>query len=228
MPLPCAPLFRLSMLALLTLATGSATGAANLGGGFGLGYLYPRSGEISDPYGGGLSFHLLGEISDLYGGTQSCRLPGGLSLRLPAVSVGVELGYHRGTARLGGPMYVSAAEGTLHQVPVELIARLHPARGPNLRPHAGLGLLALWTREEFHYRLLGEPRERSPKEFIRPGMVLVVGLQRAAPPRFRLEGYMSFVPVKRRVSLGNTDYETPGAASYDAGSLGVRIAWRLP
>ena len=180
--------------------------------GLGVGYLAPRSNELSSLYDGGPSFHLM------------------LARRFarPAGSIGLEIGYFQSSAELTPPFFVSRAEAELLWMPIDLIARLELARSSRLVPILGLGLQILYARERFEYRLGEETRSQDPKERWDPGFLLVAGIDRPLPPRLRLEGFMSLVAAERRLSVGSEDRAVTGDDGFDAGAFGLRLAWRFP
>jgi len=105
-----------------------------------------------------------------------------------------------------------------------------PAAAARRAPRAACGspgLELLWIKESFRYKLLGEQGDRDAAGSLHPGLVLVAGAQRNRSPKLRLEGYASIVSAKKKVTRGET-YEPSNAEKVNAGSLGLRIYWRLP
>ncbi len=206
------PGFRSALaLALLASWTGIAAGGISYRGGAGLGYQTPREGTLNDLYGAGASFHLMAEA-------EFVRVPMNLAL---------EVGFMQATGdHLSGSFFVTEIEGKLRRIPIDLLARF-PFTDSEAHPYIGVGFEMLWASESFTYRLDGERRERDGSGRVDPGGLIVLGYERSASPRLRLEGYLSYVPASRRV-LREESYEPPGAGRIDEGSLGVRIYWRLP
>jgi hypothetical protein len=212
--IPLRPLvgFR-SILALALLAgwSGLAAGDISYRGGIGIGYQAPREGKLNDLYGAGASFHLMGEA-------EFVRVP---------MSLALEVGFMQATCdHLPGSFFVTEAEGMLRRIPIDLLARF-PFTDSEAHPYVGVGFEMLWARESFTYELSGERRKRDGSGRFDPGGLLVLGYERSASPRLRLEGYLSYVPASRRV-LRAESYEPPAADRIDEGSMGVRIYWRLP
>lgn len=211
-PLPSrlGPVLGIAAL-LLAGGTGLAAGAVSIRGGAGLGYQSPRDGDLRDLYGTGASFHLMGEA-------EFARVPMNLALEVALMQATSD--------HLQGSFFVSDVEGKLRRVPIDLIARF-PFTDSEAHPFIGAGFELLWASESFTYRLDGERRERDGDGRFAPGGILVLGYERSERPRLRLEGFLSYVPVNRRV-LREESYEPPAADRIDEGSLGARIYWRLP
>lgn len=190
---------------------GLAAGAVSYRGGAGLGYQAPRDPDLNDLYGPGPSFHVMAEV-------EFPHVP---------LNLAIEGAFLQATSdHLSGSFLVTESEGKLRRIPIDLIARF-PFTDSEVHPFIGAGFELLWTRESFRYTLDGERRERDGSGQFDPGALAVLGYERSASPRLRLEAYLSYVPSHRRV-LREESYEPPGAARIDEGSLGVRIYWRLP
>lgn len=202
-------------LAPLILLIGAAFEAAATPGweaGFGVGYLKPSSDELSRLYDGSASIHL-----------SAAR-----RIAEPAGSIALEVGYSRSTAVPAIPFFVSAAEAELQWIPIDLVARLELARQRRLAPFLGIGFRLLYAKERFEYSIAGETRNQNPAERWDPGVLIVAGFDHALPPRLRIEGFFSVVFAERRISVDDSDYAITGDDGFDAGSLGLRISWRLP
>ncbi|MBM3286618.1 MAG: hypothetical protein FJY88_04615 [Candidatus Eisenbacteria bacterium] len=197
-------------VALLLSATPAAA-SIRFAGAPGIGYRFPIDSGLADLYGSAPSLHAAGEV---------------LIEPLP-FSTAVEVGYSWSKCdHAGAPFFVASAESKLQLVPIEILFRL-PLRDGPLAPHAGVGLELLWIKESFRYKLLGEQGDRDAAGSLHPGLVLVAGAQRNRSPKLRLEGYASIVSAKKKVTRGET-YEPSNAEKVNAGSLGLRIYWRLP
>jgi hypothetical protein len=211
MPPRLSGLFLALVLAPLSCWTGIAAGGVAYRGGAGVGYQVPRAGRLEDLYGTGASFHLMAEA-------EFDRVP---------MSLAAEIGYMQSTSdHLAGPFFVSSAEGKLRRIPIDLIARF-PFTDSEGHPFVGAGFEMLWTAESFEYELNGEPGKRDASTRVDPGAIVVLGFERSKALKVRLEGYLSYVPLHRNFARRES-YEPPGADRIDAGSLGVRIYWRLP
>jgi hypothetical protein len=199
------------VLASVASPAGFAGAATTYGGGLGVGYQAPRDHDLTDLYGTGPTFHAMGEAE--FDGVP--------------MSLALEVGYSRMSSdNLAGSFLVDSVEGRLERIPIDLVARF-PFTDGERHPYVGAGFELLWTKESFTYRLDGETGERDPSGQYSPGGILVVGLERSTAPRFRLEGYLSYVPVQRQVSREER-YDPGNAGRVDEGSLGARLTWRFP
>jgi hypothetical protein len=190
-------------------ADGAADGEG-LSGSLGAGYQHPAPGSIADRYAGGAAFHA------------------GIEARVGPGLIAIEAGYHRSSASLDAPYFLEGAEGTLAAVPIDLIARF-PLMGPRpVSPYAGAGFELLWIRESFRYRFDGSVRESRGEGAVRPGGILVAGVDRTRFPRVRLEGFLSYVPIHRMRSSLDSTYQDGAAPRSNAGVYGARLTWMLP
>lgn len=200
----------LLLVAMLGAAT-EATATPDWEYGVDIGYLKPRSDELSQIYDGSVSFHL----------------SGARRIAKPAGSIGIEIGYFRSTGDLTPAFFVHSAETKLQWIPIDLVARMELAQRRKLIPYIGLGFQLLHAKESFEYTIVEEGRSQSPNERWDPGVLFVLGVDRVWS-RLRIEGTFSLVFAERRINAGDDNYAITGDDSFDAGSLGLRIGWRLP
>jgi len=193
-------------------ALGSEVEPPGLEVGVGVGYLSPRSTDLSGIYDGGPIYQLMVAKH----------------IAKPNAAISIEVGYFRSTADISSPFFASSAKTNLEWIPIDLVFRLRSERRNWISPYLGLGFQFLWAREHFDYRLAEVDRSQSPEDRFDPGLLLVAGLDRSQMPRLRLEGFFSVVPTERRASVGGENYDTGQEETLDAGSFGMRIIWRLP
>ncbi len=198
-----------AMLAVGPLESGAAP---RFDAGIGIGYNVPRDGDLSDLYGNQFSYQI--------------SVAG--SIPKPDLSIALDIGYASAKATLSRPFFVEAARSELVQVPFDLIARVRFSGGRMLRPYLGGGLELLWSQEEFHYRFDETDRRQDPDSRLDTGIVIVAGVDRVHSPRLRLEGFVSIVESEHTIHTGGVQYGGEGRYDFDAGSMGLRISWRLP
>jgi hypothetical protein len=204
---------RLAAAALLALGlSAESTDAARLRGGIGVGFLAPRAAEVADLYDAGLL------------GTGSLDI----EVAKPAVLLGAQASYFRASGNPGGIFFIEDSRAELTWVPVDLVARIPLRAGARLAPYIGGGVEILWTQERFEYRLDGVARDAEPEGQSDWGWLLLAGVDRNVAPRFRLEGFLSFVPAQRRFDRGGESFTAEGDTSFDAGAFGARLLWRFP